>query len=158
MKQKIFKRSAILFLVVLMIFLNTSNVLAAEVKQEISSKNEMEILAEYAITVGEENSTWANTPVRDSVSPNSYVDMHPYLNSYFGINKTIIVNATSDSTSGALLLYLYNPSGDLVSHDWIMGVNEIAQWNLVLPSSGEWRLRVIAQGTTSMVNVYARWE
>lgn len=169
MKHNLFKRSAIFLMIALMLLTSTCTVFAAETTAVALSETENVTVAEYSVNVGttgevmveainDEVSTFANSPVRGVVPSNSYIDLYPQLESYIGFNKTFIVNATSDSTSGALFLYLYKPNGDLASHDWIMGVNEIAQWSLFLPSSGEWRLRVVAQGTTASVNVYARWE
>lgn len=91
------------------------------------------------------------------VPSNGSIDMYPTLLSYTGFTRDFYVSTESSSTSGALLLYLYNPSGKLVSHDWLMGINDAYQWTLFLPSSGQWHLWVVAQGTTADVNIQAKW-
>jgi hypothetical protein len=100
----------------------------------------------------------ANSPVTGTVPTNGSINLYPWLESYIGVSKNFIVNATSNSTSGALLVYLYNPSGKLVSNSWVMGVNEIAKWSVTLPSSGQWRLYIVASGTNASVNIWAKWE
>ena len=139
MKKNILKYLKVLFLILLVLNVGTT---------AFAAENEF-----Y-----ENSATYANYLVKGDVASNGYIDLYPRLESYIGLNKNIIINATSESSSGGLLLYLYNPDGELKSYDWIMGVNETAQWTLFLPSSGEWRLRVYAQGTTASVRVSARWE
>lgn len=73
------------------------------------------------------------------------------------ITKQFIINAVSESTSGALFIFLYDPNGNQVSTDWIMGINEIASWPFLFPKSGDWTVRIIATGTNAPVNVFIRW-
>lgn len=56
------------------------------------------------------------------------------------------------------MLYLYKPNGQLASQDWIIGINEVAQWSFFLPSAGQWRLKLVASGTNDVVEFFARWE
>ena len=55
-------------------------------------------------------------------------------------------------------MYLYDPDGKLVSHDWGMGTNEAAKWSVFLPKSGTWRLYVVGHATEEYVDVWAGWE
>lgn len=116
----------------------------------------------YSLVTMEENDsvntsdvvTRASTAV---VPSNGSIDMYPTLLSYTGFTRKFYVSTESESTMGALLLYLYNPNGKLVSEDWIMSVNGAYEWSLFLPSSGQWHLWVVAQGTTADVNIQAKW-
>ena len=79
------------------------------------------------------------------------------LDNYVGVNKTFLVNATSNSSTGVLFIRLISPRGTEVSQDWIMSVNEVAQWSVFLPSSGQWTVQITSNGTTSSVNVFLNW-
>lgn len=146
MRKKILSRFAsILFAISMLVGIVGTCYAADNEKQVITTKSEALTKAATGTTV--------------SVSANGTADIELELqyDGYVG-RKKIYVNAMSDSTSGALLLYLYNPSGTLVSNDWIMGVNELVQWNVVLPPKGTWRLHIVASGTTAPTSVFARWE
>ena len=56
-----------------------------------------------------------------------------------------------------LILHLYSPNGALRSDDWLMGVNEVATWDVFLPAAGTWILEVAAQGTYADVDVTVSW-
>lgn len=153
MKRKSFRRTASLLLAMLMCFTVRNTAFAMEKLNE-TEKTWLEIM----VAGEDEVEALANQPASGVVPSNSGANFYPTLDSYVGISKTIVVNAYSNSNSGALLLYLYNPSHKLVSKNWIMGVNEIVQWKLTLPSSGIWRLYAVAQGTTASVNLYTKWQ
>lgn len=157
MKQKVFKRN-ICVLTVLLLFLTITFTSFAKETSELDFPDSNNIVIEKdnfgVVLYGNEN--WDT----GQIAPNSYIDLNIKLDSYWGqnLNRKIIVNATSNSTSGALFLYLYKPNGELASHDWIMGVNEVTEWSLFWPTSGYWRLRVMAQGTNAPVDIWASWE
>jgi len=171
MKNKLFRRIASFLLVTLVSFTTMGTAFATETSagtEDVLALNDI-TFTEYIIDVDNSGTTTisngnsdviirANSPVSGTCPSNGSLNLYPWLESYIGLSKTFIVNATSNSKSGALLLYLYNPSGKLVSKDWMMGVNQIAKWSVTLPSSGKWRLYVVAQGTTASVNVFARWD
>lgn len=169
MKTKLFKRSISFLLIFVMAMASTCTAFANESEASALNGEPSTEVAEYLVNVDEtgeitliaENQEivpYDNSPVRGVVPSNGYIDLNPTLESYIGFTKNFVVNATSDSTSGALFVYLYKPNGNIQSNDWIMGVNEVVKWNVFLPSSGTWRVRFVAQGTTAPVNVYARWE
>lgn len=92
-----------------------------------------------------------------TVPSNGNINIPAILVPYVGFTRTFFVSTNSNSKQGALLLYLYNPKGKLVSNDWVMGINGTYEWKLTLPSSGQWRLWVIAQGTDADVEIVAKW-
>lgn len=169
MTTNIFKRSISFLLVLIMAVATTSTAFAKENQATGLTDEDYTEVSEYILNVSDtgeitlvaedsEIIPFDNSPVRGVVPSNGYIDLNPTLESYIGFNKNFVVNATSNSTSGALFVYLYKPNGNLQSNDWIMGVNEVVKWSVFLPSSGTWRVRFVAQGTTAPVNVYARWE
>ena len=160
MTTNIFKRSISFLLVLIMAVATTSTAFAKENQATGLTDEDYTEVSEYILNVSDtgeitlvaedsEIIPFDNSPVRGVVPSNGYI---------IGFNKNFVVNATSNSTSGALFVYLYKPNGNLQSNDWIMGVNEVVKWSVFLPSSGTWRVRFVAQGTTAPVNVYARWE
>ena len=172
MKQKVFKRNTCV-LTVLLLFLtitftsfaketsevdfpDSNNIVIGEDSLVLSNVEAGTIEKDNLGVVLDSNKNWDT----GEILPNSYIDLNIKLDSYWGqnLNRKIIVNATSDSTSGALFLYLYKPNGELASHDWIMGINEVVEWSLFWPTSGNWRLRVMAQGTNEPVYVWASWQ
>lgn len=98
-----------------------------------------------------------NTSVSGVVMINDSIDLYPVLHSYLGFSKEIIVNTNSKSTSGLVFLYLYNPKGEIVSHDWIGDVAGATKWKVTLPSSGTWRLHVVVHANNQPVTVSAMW-
>ena len=168
MTSKHLKRG-ITFLFVLIMGLSRIQVaLAEENNKKISIANNT-VVGEYFINVNEEGeiscitdktetNTLENEPETDFIQPNSFVILRPKLDSYIGFTKNFIVNATSESNTGLLFIYLYDPDGNIKSNDWIMGVNQLVRCNVFLPKSGTWTVHLVAQGTTAGVDVYVRWE
>ena len=99
----------------------------------------------------------ANTQVGGFVGINDAIYLYPVLNPYVGFTKEIIVNTNSASTSGLVFLYLYDPKGKIVSHDWIGDVSGVTKWKVTLPSSGTWKLQVVAHANNVAVVVNAKW-
>ncbi len=145
MKRELFRRIVSLVLAITVMISSTNTVLAVDKVSEYEYKS-----------VNQKSE--ANPMVRNWVSPNTSIDLYPTLESYVGLSQKFYVTTRSDSTSGALFLYLYSPSGKLVSKDWIIGDNESTYWTVTLPSSGTWKLHVVAQGTNADVLVGARWQ
>lgn len=182
MKTKWFKRIASCLLAISMIFATTNMALAAEVSTEseetmksnvvvipASLDDTDTIIMDYTLNVedsGEITISDDNTGVNPKNNILLYrevpacgtVDCYPQLESYVGFNQNFIVNSTSDSTTGFLAIYLYNPSGKLVSDQWEMGVNETVKWSVFLPSSGQWHLRIVGYLTNAPAYVFAGWE
>lgn len=172
MKQKVFKRNLCVLTVLLLFLTITFTSFAKETLEvdvppnsnNISIEEDNIVLSDVNIgTIEKDN--FGVVPYSENwdiaeIAPNSYMDLSIKLDSYWGqnLNRKIIVNATSNSTSGALFLYLYKPNGELASHDWIMGVNEVTEWSLFWPTFGYWKLRVMAQGTNAPVDVWAGWQ
>ena len=74
-------------------------------------------------------------------------------------NARLIVNCTSNSTSGALFIYVYNSDGTLVSDDWICGVNEMAIYEFDKRlSAGTYEIKIIAGLTNAEVRVFVSLE
>lgn len=92
-----------------------------------------------------------------TLSANGSAELDVTLNSYSVFSREFIINAVSNNTNGMILVYLYNPKGKLVSHDWIAGVNDATRWKLTLPSSGTWHVKLYAQGTTENTRCYVGW-
>lgn len=166
---KLFKRNMSLLLILVVALMNSNTVFAKENKVAESNGEHTTEVTEYLVNVNEERETSVilenkdivlldNSPVTGVVPSNGYIDLYPTLESYIGFNKKFVVNATSSSSTGVLFVYLYKPNGNLQSNDWVMSVNEIVKWSVFLPSSGTWRVRLVAQATTAPVNVYVRWE
>ncbi|MCI8362024.1 MAG: hypothetical protein HFJ41_02605 [Clostridia bacterium] len=152
MKKKLVKK-AVSFLLIFSIFCLNGNIVFAK---ELVSENQELIQEDISISNG--SISTMNSADAGIVPVRGYIDLYPELDSYIGFNKKITVNATTDSESTFIYLYLYDPNGNLKSNDWIMGSNEIAQWSLFLPSSGTWRLRVISHASTTPVRVFVQWE
>lgn len=106
----------------------------------------------------EKTETFAESRSTTGVVPsNGKQTFYLQLNSYVGLSKTFLVNATSNSATGVLFIRLTSPRGTVVSNDWVMSVNEVAQWKVNLPSSGQWTVEVTANATTAPVNVFLDW-
>lgn len=161
MKTNTFKRKISLLIIFTMVLSITSEIYAKESStvENVKKTGSNIVLERKEDDVFRTNSTdFDNYPVRGIVPSNGVLELKPTLESYIGLNKSFVINATSDSNTGVLFVYLYKPNGNIQSNDWIMGVNEVVKWDVFLPSSGTWTVRFVAQGTTSPVNVYARWE
>ena len=100
-----------------------------------------------------------NQTIGGTIPSNSSCTYYTNLDSYIGFSKNFCAVSRSDSTSGALYLYLYK-DGKLKSKDWIMGVNETntVKWSMTLPSSGTWEVKVVASGTNAPVTFYGWWQ
>ena len=145
MKKKLFRRISSLVLAIIVSLSSTNIVFAADKAME----------SEYE-TVNQ--AAEANPFERGTVAPNSSIDLYPTLKSYVGLYQRFYISTRSESTSGAILLYLYSPNGRLVSKDWIIGDNEATYWDVFLPASGTWTLHIVAQGTNANVLVSTRWQ
>ncbi|MCI9366490.1 MAG: hypothetical protein HFJ54_08360 [Clostridia bacterium] len=91
------------------------------------------------------------------VDPNEVVYVYSYLSSYVGLKRTFAINTSSSSQRGAINVFLYNPDGKLVSGDWTVGCNEAVAWELFLPSSGKWTIKLFGNGTDDPVRVAFGW-
>lgn len=112
----------------------------------------------FAIEKTEATETFAESRSTTGIIPsNGKQTFYLQLNSYVGLTKTFLANATSNSVTGVLFIRLTSPRGTVVSNDWIMSVNEVAQWKVNLPSSGQWKVEVTANATTAPVNVFLDW-
>ncbi len=112
----------------------------------------------FAIEKTEATETFAESRSTTNIIPsNGKQTFYLQLNSYVGLTKTFLANATSNSVTGVLFIRLTSPRGTVVSNDWIMSVNEVAQWKVNLPSSGQWKVEVTANATTAPVNVFLDW-
>ncbi len=73
-----------------------------------------------------------------------------------GLFVKLHLSTYSASTSGILLIKMYDKNGKVVSDDWMMGVNDEATFKLPLFSPyGTYTVEIHAQGITSNVNVRA---
>lgn len=138
MIKKVIKRLGCICLIAAICCTNVNTTFAAEKTDIIGS-------------VAESRSTTGSIP--SNVKRTFYLQLDPYV----GLSKTFLVNATSKSATGALFIRLTSPRGNVVSNDWVMGVNEVAQWKINLPSSGQWTVEITATGTTAIVNVFLDW-
>lgn len=164
MKKRLFKRT-ISFLLVSIMLLASATTAFAEEQPKLGIETEelctalstdMEVIN---ISVGDMGiEPMSNQKVFATVPANGTNNLYPKLESYVGLSKTFFVNATSPSSKAGLFLYLYDPDGKLVSHDWVMGTNEAARWSVFLPKSGIWRLYVVGHATEEYVDVWAGWE
>ncbi len=151
MKLNMMKRIGAFLLASSMTLGTTISAFAAE-PEEVAT--EETIIAEYTINTAD----YDNDPVGGTIASNSSATYYPRLSSYIGFTKQFYAGTSSSSSTGMVLLYLYNPSGKLISNDWILGVNDYGSWNFTLPSSGTYTLRVSVQGTTAPVSIAASWE
>ena len=166
MKCKLIKRIGALMLVCVMALGISVPALAAEPakamaieRSELVATDETILVASYTFNTDDLAATpRTNNVVGGLLSANASARMYPNLDSYIGFTKAFHATTESDSSSGAVLLYLYNKNGKLVSSDWIIGVNDYAYWTLTLPSSGTYTLEVHVQGSTAPVYFYAWWE
>lgn len=164
MKTKLFRSVAVLLMATVMV-LGTSTQSMAATTNDVAPTQSSENLVEVAtITLDGNNGNNGIMPLNNTVggtiSANGSGTFYPTLDSYVGITKKFCAVSRSNSTSGALSLQLYSPSGKLVSSGWMMGVNEnnTVSWNVTLPSSGTWTLKVYAQGTNAPVTFYGWWQ
>lgn len=152
MKTNMMKRIGAFLLACSMTLGTTVSAFAAEPVEDVAT--EETIIAEYTIN----SADYDNDPVGGTIASNGSATYYPHLSSYIGLTKQFYAGTSSSSSTGMVLVYLYNPSGKLISNDWILGVNDYASWNFTLPSSGTYRLRVAVQGTTAPVSFAASWQ
>ena len=153
MRNKLIKRITSLALTIIMSFMVCGVAFAADAHEGTAGLKQNCI---DAVSVTSDD-PFANS-VYGTVPCNGAIDMYPTLSSYIGLTRKFYVSTSSQSTQGALFLYLYNSNGKLVSNDWIMSINGVYEWTLFLPSSGKYHLRVIAQGTDADVEIAAKWQ
>ena len=155
MKSTVKKLSALALATVIMLGTTAVPALAAE-----EASNDGVTVAEYTLTADESGniSPRTNNTVGSVIASGQSATYYPNLDSYIGFTKTFVASTKSSSTTGSVHLYLYNNStGKLVSNDWIMGVQDDAQWSVTLPSSGTYRLRVVLSGTNASVSFAGKW-
>lgn len=166
MKCKLIKRIGAFMLVCVMALGISVPALAAQPANAMTIENSEEnsspeatLVASYTFDTDDMAITpRTNNTVGGLLSASGSATLYPNLDSYIGLTKAFHATTSSDSSSGAVLLYLYNKNGKLVSSDWIIGVNDYAYWTLTLPSSGTYTLQVYVQGSTAPVYFYAWWE
>ncbi len=163
MKKRLFKRTISCLLASIMLLASATTAFAEEEQPKFDIETEgtalstdMEVINISVDDMGIE--PMSNKKVFATVPANGTNSLYPKLDSYVGLSKTFFVNATSPSSKAGLFLYLYDPDGKLVSHDWVMGTNEAAKWSVFLPKSGTWRLYVVGHATEEYVDVWAGWE
>lgn len=153
MKQKMLRIISCMLMVVLFATLSLGSVSAEGVNVQGASITENTLQENFDINPMSTSDKRAVTlPINGSG------DIYINLDSYMGLTRRIYFNATCSSNSGAVFLYVYSPRGTLVSNDWIIGVNEAANWSVFLPSSGEWHIHAVAQGNAAEVELYAVWQ
>lgn len=160
MKLKVMKRIGTFLLVGAMVLGMSVPAFAAEIDKDKSEQPTGTMVAEYTIDSTEDEVVplYDNDPVGSTIPSNGSAIYKPSLSSYIGLSKTFYASTASDSTSGMVLLYLYNANGKLISNDWVLGVNDYGSWSFTLPSSGIYTLKVYVQGTTAPVHFGASWE
>lgn len=153
--NKIVKK-LILFLSVIALLVSTSVTSFAAESSEIA-KTESETQERSNVNV----SPYATYDmVRGTITPNSSyygtLKLYPSCDNG-GLLLKLHVSTSSTSSSGALLLSLYNPEGEYVSSDWIIGTNDEAVFSVPFAFSapGRYTLQIDAQGITSKVTVNA---
>ena len=152
LNKKSFKRLASILLVA---FVGITNVCVLYASDNYTPKEDIEF-ADSTNSYQE----LASRSVRSTsgiVPPNGTATFYLNLDSYVGLSKTFLINATSSSTTGVLFVTLTSPRGTIVSNDWIMSVNEVAQWKVTLPSSGTWTVQITSNATSAPVNVFLNW-
>ena len=147
MKKK-FERTVFTFLFIIMCFINVNTVFAME-KTPVTNYD-LDKSSKYEIVP-------ASGAVSGIVPSNDTATFSITLDSYVGFSKEFIVNAVSDSSGGMLIVQLISPRNNVVSQDWIMGVNDIASWKVTLPSSGVWTVKISSNGTNAPVRVFLNW-
>ena len=164
MKKRLFKRTISCLLASIMLFATATTSFAKEEQLECNNEAEdADIVIDTHVEVisvsvdGSSISTMGNKMEHDVIPANGTVDLYPKLESYVGLNKKFFVNTTSPSDKAGVFLYLYDPDGKLVSHDWVTGTNVAATWSVFLPKSGTWRLYAVGHATEEYVEISAGW-
>lgn len=159
MKTKLSKRVWAFLLATMMLLGTAIQAMAVSTDEATRVENSEEtVVASFTLDT---NSVMPreNQMIGGTIPSNESRTYYTNLDSYIGFTKNFCAVSHSDSTSGALYLYLYK-DGQLKSRDWIMGVNETntVMWSMTLPSSGTWEVRVVASGTNAPVTFYGWWQ
>lgn len=145
--MKTMKRIFMIALTIIMTLSMSTSAFAAELAIEHQTAQEETVVpcADYPAVTG--------TIVPDS---DNYGTIKLYPTCTQGMILKLHVSTSSSSTSGAILLSMYDKNGDLVSSDWVMGTNDEAVFDLPWFSPyGTYSLTVYGHGIKSNVRVYA---
>ena len=155
MKKNLLKRILCVFVVMALCSLSAVSAFAEDVQENVTTTDIVIDVTNEDLNVQRA----ANPQVWASIQPNSTAYLYPTLKSYIGLTQRFYVTASSHtgSNTGAVLLYLTSPNGNLVSNDWIIGTNEATYWDVFLPASGTWTLKAVAYGTDASLSLSARW-
>ena len=148
MKTKLFKSIGTLVLACIMtLCVSTTAFAADQAKQDVADN----------VSVSDEGiMPMADTAVTGSVSAWSSTTLRPHLSSYIGFSKTIRVTTQSSGNNGGVDIELFK-NGSLKSDgNWWMGTNDVGDWTLTLPSSGDYEL-IVHNNSDATVYVTAQW-
>lgn len=131
---------------------------AAEVTEAPETTEQVESVAVMAVQPGEEVEPYANDVVTGSVSAWSNKTLTVHLNSYIGFSKTFRVTSQSPNTTqgGGLDIVVYKGDKLISDGNWLMGVNDVGDWKLTLPSSGDYSVKIINR-SPDVVYVTMQW-
>ena len=153
------KRLVSLAIAIITVLAITNSAYAANISNDLDSNNTEISRSVETMSNDATIRSLTNAQAYDVIDPPfGNVTMDLTLSPYVGLTKKIVINAVSETSKGILFVYLYKPNGDLASDNWVMSPNEITSWTLILPSSGTWKLQIVAGGTDEPVEVFARWE
>lgn len=143
------KRILIVLLVVTMMISSSTVAFAAEENPkregfETTMINEDVLKAQYPTVSG-------------TIRPeNNFGTLKLYPHADQGGSLKLRISTSCASSSGAIIITLYNPNANIVSHDWIMGPNDEALFELpMFAEFGTYTLELNAQGITQSVSVSA---
>lgn len=149
MRTKLFKRLGACVLACMMVFGASTSVFAAEME----NSNEVTI----AGSASDENVVpLADTAVTGTVLPWNSTTLWPHLSSYIGFSKTIRITTQSSGGNGGVDIELVKDGNLKSDGNWLMGVNDVGEWTLTLPSSGNYELRVHNKSDATIF-VIAQW-
>lgn len=143
MKKVFYKRFFILLLALIATLSTTTYAFAADMSSTVSEQNTVV--------------SRANTAVTTTVYPNESKTLKVHLDMYMGLSKDFMLSATSDAKAGMIIVHLYNPLGNLVSNDWMIGINETVKTSIFAAMPGDWTLVVASNCPDGPVKVSAKW-
>lgn len=143
MQTKLIKRMASLVLsCVIVAGISTTAFATKPTKHEETTKNEVSVMADVAVTGTAP--AWGTGILR------------PHLSSYIGFSKTIRITTQSTTDNGGVDIEL-KKNGELKSDgNWWMGTNDVGEWKLTLPSSGDYEL-LVHNKSGAPVYITAQW-
>lgn len=146
MKNEMKKKICALALVFVLSCGFSANVLAAEFAVSPETTEQ----ADTGVT------PYADPVVTGSIKPLNTAHFIVHLSPYIGFSKTFRVTTQSSGTTGGVDIIVKYDDKYISDGQWWMGINNVKDWALTLPSSGDYSVSVVNQ-SDSVVYVTMQW-